>query len=56
MLEVTPGGKIVWEYTDVRVHHAVRVAKDWVKFPLEGMMKGRGRPAGETADAGATNG
>lgn len=32
IFEVTRDGKIVWEYRDVRVHHASRVAKDWIKF------------------------
>jgi outer membrane protein assembly factor BamB len=32
VFEVTTDGQIVWEYRDVRVHHAMRVAKDWLKF------------------------
>ncbi len=32
VFEVNPSGKIVWEYRDVRLHHATRVTKDWIKF------------------------
>jgi len=30
--EVTPDDKIVWEYHDAQLHHATRIAKDWLKF------------------------
>jgi hypothetical protein len=32
IFEVDPKGTIVWEYRDVRLHHAMRVATDWLKF------------------------
>lgn len=35
LFEVTKDDKIVWEYKDVRLHHAMRVTKDWVQFPLK---------------------
>ncbi len=36
VLEVTPTAKIVWEYTDASVHHAMRVAPDWLEFVPSG--------------------
>jgi hypothetical protein len=32
VFEVTRDGKIVWEYRDVRLHQASRVAKNWLQF------------------------
>lgn len=32
LVEVTPDGRTVWEYRDVRLHHATRVPKDWIQF------------------------
>jgi hypothetical protein len=38
VFEVNRKGRIVWEYRDVRLHHASRVARDWVKFLPTGVM------------------
>jgi hypothetical protein len=32
VFEVNAAGKTVWEYRDISVHHAMRVAKDWIQF------------------------
>jgi outer membrane protein assembly factor BamB len=38
VFEVNRKGKIVWEYRDVRLHHASRVTKDWLKFVPTGVV------------------
>jgi hypothetical protein len=47
VLEVTKDGKIVWEYTDASVHHAMRVPIDWIKF----LPNGGSPPSGPTTVA-----
>jgi hypothetical protein len=37
IIEVTPEGSIVWDYRDVRLHHATRFSKDWLKFIPQGL-------------------
>jgi hypothetical protein len=37
VFEVSRKGIIVWEYRDVRLHRATRVAKDWLQFVPSGL-------------------
>ena len=42
IFEVNKKDQIVWEFRDVRLHQATRVAKDWLKFTPSGLLKLKG--------------
>ena len=39
VFEVNQRDQIVWDFRDVRLHQATRVAKDWLQFTPSGLSK-----------------